>query len=555
MQTSRSTTPLSSVSSLIVQGASAAVSPTENPWSATEVTAGGVPREVSDISSPQPLSASLHFSAAVPKVDDPWNSGRAGATSGSAIIDSGILPPSSLAASLAQMPGHAAPLETRPSLDYFYMSEESGLPEALRRPSFHEETLSVSNRSMQSDVNGHYHDAASREAASSRIVSADVLGAEFDAPDSMYAKDSVSVEFAREKAGFMIKHVNYLVYSETRKVTVRRRYSDFLWLHDYLFRKYPRRMVVPIPPKKLNADQQFLDRRRRGLARFLNFVISHPVLGKDPWLEHFLTQQMEFAAFRRTVEANYTEEAVADGEMRFSVVLDEALLVARETLHSAYQDTQQLCSHLESVYTRMQASSSDMLHFGAILQRAGSSNPHCFHGTCRRCESVCDGLVGLAGCFEKLSVGMSEQAFCAIEGVIEHLKLHRDVIAAFEDLFRRSDKVNQTLNRQIEHLERKVQQNQGKRDAVVSREAQHVKELERLVVLLEQDIHAIAECKRQKIIVHRYLGEELAHYHHYQTSVSTIYQRWLRETTRFAHSQAQAWQAAKNEADRMAVPS
>ena len=69
-----------------------------------------------------------------------------------------------------------------------------------------------------------------------------------------------------------------------------RRYSDFLWLQDILLKRYPYRIVTSLPPKKaVGAGSLFLERRRRGLGRFLNFIANHPVLSLDDVYITFMT--------------------------------------------------------------------------------------------------------------------------------------------------------------------------------------------------------------------------------------------------------------------------
>ena len=73
-----------------------------------------------------------------------------------------------------------------------------------------------------------------------------------------------------------------------------RRYSDFVWLAETLAKRYPFRLIPPLPPKKLGAssDEQFMEERRRGLLRFINFIGHHPVLRNDETVIDFLTVQM-----------------------------------------------------------------------------------------------------------------------------------------------------------------------------------------------------------------------------------------------------------------------
>jgi sorting nexin-8 len=100
-----------------------------------------------------------------------------------------------------------------------------------------------------------------------------------------------------EKEGmFMFQHHNYEVASQRRGSRVIRRYSDFVWLLDCLQKRYPFRVLPLLPPKRmavngnhLSNDGAFIEKRRRGLARFLNAVVRHPVLNQEQLVIMFLT--------------------------------------------------------------------------------------------------------------------------------------------------------------------------------------------------------------------------------------------------------------------------
>ena len=120
------------------------------------------------------------------------------------------------------------------------------------------------------------------------------------APDrttSKGAEEVVTVNLLDEKEGmFMFQHRNYEVASARRASKVIRRYSDFVWLLDCLHKRYPFRQLPLLPPKRvqingnhLAADSGFLEKRRRGLARFANALVRHPVLREEQLVVMFLT--------------------------------------------------------------------------------------------------------------------------------------------------------------------------------------------------------------------------------------------------------------------------
>ena len=126
-------------------------------------------------------------------------------------------------------------------------------------------------------------------------------------------EENVMIALLPEKEGmFMFQHHNYQVSSPRRGSQVVRRYSDFVWLLDCLYKRYPFRQLPLLPPKRvggklillhsnrmmlmtlvngnhLAADNTFIEKRRRGLVRFANALVRHPVLSQEQLVIMFLT--------------------------------------------------------------------------------------------------------------------------------------------------------------------------------------------------------------------------------------------------------------------------
>lgn len=73
--------------------------------------------------------------------------------------------------------------------------------------------------------------------------------------------DLIKIKEVPEKEGILFKHINYIITHDlkfsgsssqgTKKVI--RRYSDFVWLMEYLLEKYPFRVIPGLPPKKFTG--------------------------------------------------------------------------------------------------------------------------------------------------------------------------------------------------------------------------------------------------------------------------------------------------------------
>lgn len=138
------------------------------------------------------------------------------------------------------------------------------------------------------------------------------------------------------------KHNTYTLISTARGTKVEnRRYSDFVFLNNFLTKKYPFRLIPSLPPKRikvsmnlpsisLNAlsntgsvddsssittstssealgsnsifqtnelfknDEEFNKDRLKSLLRYLNIIEAHPILSKDPLVEVFFGEKKNF---------------------------------------------------------------------------------------------------------------------------------------------------------------------------------------------------------------------------------------------------------------------
>ncbi|KFY06428.1 hypothetical protein V491_08636, partial [Pseudogymnoascus sp. VKM F-3775] len=109
----------------------------------------------------------------------------------------------------------------------------------------------------------------------------------------------------KEGDGSKDSYVSYLVTTNTdfpsfQKPTtsVRRRFTDFVFLYNTLFSEYPQCAVPPLPDKHsmmyVTGDRfstEFMQRRTNSLKRFLRRLTLHPVLRRSALLIIFLESQ------------------------------------------------------------------------------------------------------------------------------------------------------------------------------------------------------------------------------------------------------------------------
>uniref|UniRef100_A0AAY5EE18 PX domain-containing protein n=1 Tax=Electrophorus electricus TaxID=8005 RepID=A0AAY5EE18_ELEEL len=146
----------------------------------------------------------------------------------------------------------------------------------------------------------------------------------------------------------------------SKQLTVRRRFSDFLGLYEKLSEKHsPNGYIVPPAPEKsilgmtkvkvgkedLSSDE-FVERRRAALERYLQRVVSHPSLLQDPDVREFLekeelpravsTQALSGAGFLKMI--NKATDAVS----KMTIKMNESDVWFEEKLQEVESEDQQL---------------------------------------------------------------------------------------------------------------------------------------------------------------------------------------------------------------------
>lgn len=131
-----------------------------------------------------------------------------------------------------------------------------------------------------------------------------------DHPASNYPSDSnrsphltVQVQHpVRELEGTKDSFVSYLVTAQTdlpifhtTNPSARRRFQDFVFLHDHLVKDFPASVVPPLPDKSrlkyVTGDRfspDFVERRRSGLEKFMQRLARHPTLSRSKLLRSFI---------------------------------------------------------------------------------------------------------------------------------------------------------------------------------------------------------------------------------------------------------------------------
>ncbi|KAI0057256.1 hypothetical protein BV25DRAFT_1451241 [Artomyces pyxidatus] len=171
-------------------------------------------------------------------------------------------------------------------------------------------------------------------------------------------QEKVVVNFGGQQGFILNRYMVYEIVTE-RGGAVARRYSEFSFLWDCLVRRYPFRLLPQLPPKRIGPDESFLEQRRKGLQRFLNFVINHPVIKEDALLATFLVEP-SFEQWRKHSSISLEEESASKRvdrveEMSIPSDLEEKLNNVRGKIVSLIESWQKVSILTERIIRKREA--------------------------------------------------------------------------------------------------------------------------------------------------------------------------------------------------------
>jgi sorting nexin-8 len=383
-------------------------------------------------------------------------------------------------------------------------------------------------------------------------------------------QETVNVNILGQQGFILNRYTVYEIISE-RGAPVPRRYSEFVFLWDCLVRRYPFRLLPALPPKRIQPDEQFLEQRRMGLKRFINFVVNHPVIKDDGLLAVFLTEP-SFEAWRKHASISVEEESASKRvdrveEMTIPSDLEEKLTIVRQKITSLIEQWQRICILAERIIKRREAAAvripsglrrnylalplfssspssptltltrpvapdfssassifsastiglnfesrderqADLSRLTNILNVVVEVNERCWRGDdCELCDGVRHGVEQVALHTQAHSDLLEQRTHTLLYNTLDALKSQRDLYIATRDLFIRH--VRLSID-QVERLKKRVESNSSKLEGVkAAKKDGWETEVDRFIGLIERDQATIAAQLNRRIFIRACLWHEL----------------------------------------------
>ncbi|KPM36405.1 Sorting nexin mvp1 [Neonectria ditissima] len=376
-------------------------------------------------------------------------------------------------------------------------------------------------------------------------------------------EENVVVTLMPEKEGiFMFQHHNYEVSSLRRGSKVIRRYSDFVWLLDCLHKRYPFRILPLLPPKRmgvngshLSNDGAFIEKRRRGLARFLNAVVRHPVLSQEQLVIMFLTVPTELAVWRKqatiSVQDEFAERALLPGlEDSLPPTLEELFTRTQAGIKRSAELYITVCNIMDRLVKRTEGVAADHARIALSLASLTEASADTYATDTNEVPLLNDGLVAMSKHLRTCQALMEDESRGWDEGVLEDLKRQRDALVSMREMFERRERLDKD---NIPYLERRIQTNETKLANLRSKPEGLVKpgEIERVAENIIKDKESIVQQHNRSIFVKECIRDELVTFQTTQYHVSRWNQDWAGERVKYAEMLADNWRRLLDELEGM----
>ncbi|KAL6234582.1 hypothetical protein BDW75DRAFT_231048 [Aspergillus navahoensis] len=379
-----------------------------------------------------------------------------------------------------------------------------------------------------------------------------------------HVKEVVTVTLLPEKEGlFMFQHRNYEVKSARRGSTVVRRYSDFVWLLDCLHKRYPFRQLPLLPPKRiavngthLSADSNsFLEKRRRGLVRFTNALVSHPVLSQEQLVVMFLTVPTELSVWRKQATISVQDEfagRVLPPDLEDS--LPSTLMDTFDTVRSGVKRSAEvyinLCTLLERLAKRNEGLAADHLRFSLALQSLTEMTRDTYAIDTNDVPLLNEGIKATARHLSASQSLLEDEARAWEDGVLEDLKRQRDTLVSVREMFDRRDRY---ARNNIPQLEKRIETNERKLQDLRARPQGMVKpgEIEKVEESIFKDKESIVQQHARGVFIKECIRDELIYFQQSQYHISRLHQDWSQERVKYSELQADNWRSLGDQVEGM----
>ncbi|KAK9463776.1 uncharacterized protein V1516DRAFT_618068 [Lipomyces oligophaga] len=383
----------------------------------------------------------------------------------------------------------------------------------------------------------------------------------------VHESDRIRVSIIPEKEGILVfKHVNYLLEGGSSSTgdgsttsggyRVVRRYSDFVWLLNCLLKRFPFRILPLLPPKRfavnghyLSSDEFFLERRRRGLSRFINELVKHPVLSREQLVVVFLSVPTELQVWRKqasvSVEDEFTGRSLPVGLVEsWSNEEAERWEDVKEGVKTEAELYTHLCLLIDRMEKRQESVAADHARFANSLNTLQDVAKQTYSVDDSDLNLINDGVSNVVKYLNNAQTLLEDESRGWEIGVLEDFKRHRDTLISIKELFDRREKLDVNT---IPYLERRIRSNETRLSGMRNRSDFKSSDIERVEQAIRRDKDGIREQNTRSWLIKECMRDELAYFQQTKYAVAKLFQDYAQERLKYAELFAENWRTLGNE--------
>lgn len=354
-----------------------------------------------------------------------------------------------------------------------------------------------------------------------------------------------------------------------------KRLTNIYRLLEYLLKKYPFRVIPGLPPKKFSGmyylcslncgkdqvlmiqhlvgpspDSQFMQRRRRGLSRFLNQLVRHPVLRSEPVVITFLSVPTDITSWKKQARIDFSIEF--KGKKIQTEFINEIWPALGKDFMKKWKMLEENMPNIITLWTklvvlmerherRQQQVSFDNNKLVEILGKFQNLDTNIYphddpsslidQGNKDDMSSINNCLSEISSYFTKSSQLLADESYAVNMSILEKFKNYLDYLYSFQELFERFQKL---LSNNITQLQTRLKENEAKYSKLcnedVDMKGSDISKLKQIIVNDKQEI--FQQLNKDWLIKECCLQEYLL-FQETQFLISELWSEWCKNRLQF----------------------
>lgn len=266
---------------------------------------------------------------------------------------------------------------------------------------------------------------------------------------------------------FSKSYISYLITTMPFNWKVKRRFSDFEWLHQILVNTYNYCLIPPIPKKRKNLnkivsdnfDEAFLRKRSRKFEKFLSYLINDPILKNTKVVYEFLTiekeedfQKKKKAYDKKKPSSNLSDFITTDGKAEIEVTKDKEQYVT-----NIKENANQNEVLLKKINVIIKSLKDDLINASSKLKDLSQNFTKLKNKAIEFTENddVVQTYEELSSMFQNLSLYISKQNYIIFIYLREYFKYVKNNYRSMKDFLSVGDNLKNNFYKQLKHLKSK----------------------------------------------------------------------------------------------------